>query len=175
MLTITLRGRVVLEARGPRGRLHRAEAEREEHGGDDEVDDHRDPGEQREAHEAELGGVRVAGRREHRDDGLGRGVGDVVVARHEREERVELVRGEEVAPAKGALRVRVLEPLLQHPLGEAAVVHDVEVVAAEHGRGGLGGPDRLVADAAAVVRREAELVRAGGVRAEGRGWRSNAF
>ena len=47
----------MLEARGPRGRLHRAEAEREEHGGDDEVDDHRDPREQREAHEAELGGV----------------------------------------------------------------------------------------------------------------------
>ena len=73
----TLRGRVVLEARGPRGRLHRAEAEREEHGGDDEVDDHRDPREQREAHEAELGGVRVAGRREHRDHGLGWGVGMV--------------------------------------------------------------------------------------------------
>ena len=44
---------------------------------------------------------------------------------------------------------------------------DVEVVAAEHGRGGLGGPDRLVADAAAVVRGEAELKRAGRV---GRVW-----
>jgi len=62
---------------------------------------------------------------------------------------------------------RVFEALLEHPLGEAAVVDDVEVVAAEHGRGGLGGPDRLVADAAAVVRGEAELKRAGRV---GRVW-----
>ena len=152
------------------GGVDRAQAEGEEHCGDDEVGDHGDPREEREADEAELGGVVVAGvdgRREHGEDGLGRGVGDVVVARDEGEERVELVRGEEVAAAERAMGGRVFEALLEHPLGEAALVDDVEVVAAEHGRGGLGGPDRLVADAAAVVRGEAELKRAGRV---GRVW-----